>query len=542
MTTKPNEKSTTKVAMKVNQANLINGLKFSFTHKTTVLGELMQNARRAKASQVNFFYCAETKALQVSDDGCGIDSIETLLSVAESGWAPSVVAQEHPFGLGFLSALFACRKISVISKSGYMMVETEKVLAFKPVTIKPVKNWQGITIITLHDIELSADKIHSTLKRLARGFPIPVIFNGVALPRPAAIKTDQTFEDTEFGQVYLHGLENPIDAQYEFDLFLQGLPIYSSHSYSTERHIIHLNSAKFHARLPDRDKLVDEADVIQQVNVLLAIEIEKRLKTMKAAIPAEAFIQYFKMMQHWNLLHLLNDVPLVPVQALSEITSYPVCDTEIYEAFATPIENPLTRTEIEKRGVVNIEDDIHLNGAARYLYAREKDYLIYNGNLDSGHWLQPLVRNLNDEPLTIELVNESHTAQFQGSWCWVNVRFCDRYKIKLGHDMVEITEDGCYQVNDHAEEVIVPKGDSSAQVLCQASSYRNEYDEYQEILYETDQEAFSAFVVANTTKDPADALKRLMPGFYGCPSVYGKSFSVSIDDKGAVESVTVITQ
>ena len=93
--------------MKVNQANLVKGLKYSFTNRTTVLGGLMQNARRAGATQVNFEYASDTKILKVTDDGCGIESIETLLTVAESGWDADVVAQEHPFGIGFLSALFA---------------------------------------------------------------------------------------------------------------------------------------------------------------------------------------------------------------------------------------------------------------------------------------------------------------------------------------------------------------------------------------------------------------------------------------------------
>jgi len=43
---------TNEVAMKVNQANLVKSLRFSFTNKTTVLGELIQNARRAHAAMV----------------------------------------------------------------------------------------------------------------------------------------------------------------------------------------------------------------------------------------------------------------------------------------------------------------------------------------------------------------------------------------------------------------------------------------------------------------------------------------------------------
>lgn len=44
------------VGMQINQANWVRSLRFSFTHKTTVLGELMQNARRAQATQVEFIF------------------------------------------------------------------------------------------------------------------------------------------------------------------------------------------------------------------------------------------------------------------------------------------------------------------------------------------------------------------------------------------------------------------------------------------------------------------------------------------------------
>ena len=103
------------------------------------------------------------------------------------------------------------------------------------------------------------------------------------------------FVTTDIGAVYLQGLQEPLGAQYEFDLYLQGLPIYSSDRYySSRRHIIHLDSARFHARLPDRDKLIDEAEVITRVQVMLAVAIEKRLLLLKAEKPAEDFVRFTK--------------------------------------------------------------------------------------------------------------------------------------------------------------------------------------------------------------------------------------------------------
>lgn len=535
-TQQPNE-----VTMKVNQANLVKSLRFSFTQKTTVLSELMQNARRAQATQVSFNFCAETQMLQVIDDGCGIESIETLLTVAESGWDAELIERECCFGIGFLSALFACRHLNVISKSGSIDVDTGAVLAFKPVTITPVTGWDGLTVLTLHGVDLYEDKITLALRRLARGFPIPVIFNGDTMERAAAVDSGLDFVATEIGAVYLHGLQEPMGAQYEFDVFLQGLPIYSSHNYSSERHIIHLDSARFHARLPDRDKLVNEADVVNEVKAMLAVEIEKRLRRLKAEQTPEKFVRYYDMMRHWHVLSLLNDVPVVPVQALCEIRDYPVCDTEIFDDFERQVVKAMTRAEIEARGVVSIDDDVRTDGAARYLFAREKDYLVYNDKLDRGHWLLPLVQDLNAEELTIECMNETHEVQFQGAWCWIPVRFCDAYRIKLGGAVVEITEDAVYQGQDHGELVIVPTGDGSAQVLTQVSSYRNEWDEHQQSTYEADCEAFIAFVVANTSSDPAQALKRLLPAFCGCPSLYGKSFALALDEKGVVSSVAALS-
>ena len=536
-----NTQQKNEVAMKVNQANLVKSLRFSFTHKTTVLSELMQNARRAQATQVIFNFCPETQVLQVIDDGGGIDSMEALLTVAESGWDVDLIERECCFGIGFLSALFACQYLSVTSKSGSMTVDTDEVLAFKPVTIIPINEWDGLTTIMLHEVDLDTDTITRELRRLARGFPIPVIFNGDIMERAAAIDSGLEFVMTDIGAVYLQGLQEPMGAQYEFDLFLQGLPIYRSHQYSSERHIIHLDSARFHARLPDRDKLVDETEVITQVKAVLAVEIEKRLLRLKAEKTPEAFVRYYAMMRHWHLLSLLNDVPVVPVEALSEIKDYPVCDTEIFDDFEQQVAKAMTRAEIEARGIVSIDDDIRTEGAARYLFAREKDYLIYNGKLDSGHWLLPLVQDLNAEELVIECIHETHEVQFQGDGCGIPVRFCEAYRIKLGGDEVEITADAVYQGQDHGELIIVPKGDSSAQVLAQISSYRNEWDEYQQSTFEQDCDAFVALVVANTTTDPAQALKCLLPAFCGCPSLYGKSFALALDGQGAVTSVAALS-
>lgn len=528
---------TTLVSMQVNQANLVNSLRFSFTHKTTVLGELMQNARRAKATYVGFDFDEATKTLQVTDDGCGIESIATLLTVAESGWDSDVVAQEHPFGIGFLSALFACRHITVASKSGQLSVETADILSFKPVTITPVSHWDNITALTLVGVDFDLPQIEKVLKQLARGFPIPVILNGNPLARAFALDSSLEFIETEIGFVCLQGLDAPGDHCKDIDVYLQGLPIYRSYaSYELlQRHIIHLDSSGFYARLPDRDKLIDQDDVVSKINAVLREEIGKHFVRFKATAEPSHFVGFFEMLRAWDLLPLLNDVPVVPRQVLEEIVDYPVCNEEVYGSFLSLLPKPLTRPALERQGVVNIDDDIQCDGSARYLYAKEKGYLVYVGGLDKGHWLHATVMNL-DEPV-IELVNETHEARFEGDWVSVTVRFCEAYRIHIGDRFVEIAGDALYRGQDKEDDIIMPKGDASGFVLKQVSSYRDEYDGFQESTHENDSYAFSSFVVANTASHPADAMKRLLPGFSGCPALYGKSFAISINDKGNVASV-----
>ena len=43
---------TTETALRVNQEKLVNNLRFSFTNATSVLAEMLQNARRAGATKV----------------------------------------------------------------------------------------------------------------------------------------------------------------------------------------------------------------------------------------------------------------------------------------------------------------------------------------------------------------------------------------------------------------------------------------------------------------------------------------------------------
>lgn len=525
--------------MSVNPANVVNALRHSFTNSTTVLSELMQNSRRAQATSVEFTFDHQINTLTVTDDGCGIESINKLLTVAESGWNADVVAQEHPFGIGFLSALYSCRHITVVSKSGKLMSDTDEILTFQPVSIAPVDDWDGKTVITLQDIGLEFDQIKRKLIELARGFPIPVIFDGQHLSRGCAIDSSSEFIDTEIGSVLLMGLDNKRSCV-DIDVYLQGLPIYrTNRTYgdAIPRHIIHLDPSKFMARLPDRDKLVDEEDVINIIKNALAKQIEGYYLKLKATADPIDFVASYPMLKDWKLLHLLNDVPVIPAFVLQTFVDYPNCDESAFGHYLSPSSVTSTLADLNSQGVVSIDEDIQCDGALYHTFVMQKGHYVYHGGLHPEHWIHGLLKTW--EKPTIELVNETPSAFFKGDWVWVDISFCDYYKITVGDESIEIRGHAVYLGEDRGNKVIMPSFDNTPGVLTQISSYRGEHEDFQQSAYESDQAALHSFCVANRTDDPLVGIRQLLPTQLVCPILYGNSFQLHVNADGNLTVTTL---
>ncbi|OQW64954.1 MAG: hypothetical protein BVN35_22370 [Proteobacteria bacterium ST_bin11] len=524
----------------VNPEKLINNLRFSFTQSTTVLGELMQNARRAGATFVSFEYAEASRTLTVCDDGCGIESLQTLLTVAESGWDVELIETEHAFGVGFLSALFACETISVDSKGGRFSVNTADLLAFQPIMIEPA-DWKGITRLTLTQFKPETDRIVSQLCRLARGFPIEVRFNGASLERLRAITSALPFIETELGDLCLYGLSPGEDWLLQtdyFHLYLQGLPVYHSHHERDPGHVIHLDTRRFFARLPDRDKLIDEAQVIAEVKRVLQREARNRLATLKSELSAEDFVEGYDTLKTYHCLDLLNEVPLLPKQALAVIQEYPIkegCGNVNLAMNA----NAVSRSDVES-GLIKIAelDDLEDVGALRWMFAWHRDYLVFRPGLDQGHWLFQYLIDLNTPAITLDVVGEKHSAYFEGQWVSGQAIFCEQYRLTMNGESVDIDNDAVYDEDQNC--FIVPSKETTGMVVGQASSYHDEWDTYMEAAKEAEEWDFQNFVVANTADQAADALQRLLPSFGSCPALFSRVFQVALGDSGEVVSVAEI--
>lgn len=524
--------------LSVNPANLVKNLRFSFTQATTVLGELMQNARRAGATSVSFDYDETHRQLTVTDNGCGIACLKTLLTVAESGWAADVIEKEQPFGLGFLSALFSCTELAVTSKGGQFVAATADLLAFQPVMVQPVTNWDGLTRLVLSGFKPDANQIENHLPLLAKGFAIDVKLNGKVLERPRALDAGLAFISTDIGDIAIQGCfdgERWLPATGCFHVYLQGLPVYHSTHERYAGHVVHLNPSKFHARLPDRDKLIDQADVIALVQQAIQREARRQLENLKQQLVPIAFVEGYDTLKACHCLDLLNDVPWLPKQVLAAILDYPImegCSTCNLETVGQAV----SQIDIVSGKVKVVElDDLDFTGALPWMFAWQKGFLVYNQTLDSGHWLFNQLLNLNEVKIDLQVIGETHRAFFNGQWIYGLAVFCGSYRLSWDDDHVDIATDALY--HEQQGVFIVPNNDASGAVVRQASTYQDEWDCFNESAKEADEWAFQNFVVANTAADPAQALSRLLASFNSCPALFGKRFEVVIDEMGNVAGV-----
>ena len=209
------------VRVDVNKKNLVRNLGAVYSNANVVLGELLQNARRAGATRVEVNHSDSMASLQVLDDGCGISDFQKLLMIAESGWNQEVVDAEQPYGMGWMATCFAAERVIVESKGKRMRFKTEDALALQDLECEE-SEVSGHTVITLLGCKLS--NVDIKLRELVQGFPIPVTYNGAELPRPYALDGGLPFRATPIGQAYVPALCGQVKySSTSCRVFLQGI-------------------------------------------------------------------------------------------------------------------------------------------------------------------------------------------------------------------------------------------------------------------------------------------------------------------------------
>ena len=512
------------IQVRINEEGALRNQRYAFTDRFTLISELLQNARRAGATHIEVDYDAGAQILVVQDNGGGLDDFQKLLSFHESGWDDATSAEERPFGVGFSKCLYAATRCIVASGHQRVDIDTTAAQAKAAIDVKSLAEAVTGTRIELHGIDLP--DLGSRIETLCLGFPVDVLFNGQPLARPFAAANLATM-GSPIGTVHLTGTR---DGKFSYNtfVFLQGFcvmkPNYGSFD---EVNVVHLDSRQFMARLPDRDKLIDEDVQKKRIDAELAACWRQTLEVAKTQLSPERFVAiYYTAMRAWGQWDLLNDLDVLPVELFDEIVDYPIQDDD--RSYVRQVAVAPTRQAVESGEVTLVSLDwLGDDNAARWMLARAKGYLIFDWiGLSSEHWAWHYVRFLDQETVRVEVVSEQIRVQLEGRWVWPTVILCNSVILRSAKDVAEITDAGVC----HEDVIYIPAGETSGEAVRQASSFIDENDQFMSSDLDADRHALADLIRRLRSVDPVQTLDSLLQelrlGRY--PLLHGKAFQVTV--------------
>lgn len=516
------------IQVRINEEGTLRNQRYAFTDRFTLISELLQNARRAGAAQIEIRYDPASQMLHVTDDGCGIDDFQKLLSFNESGWDANTCVEEQPFGVGFSKCLYAASRCIVASGRQWVDFDTSAALAKSPIEVIQVEESDAIagTRIELHGVDLP--DLAPRIETLCLGFPVPVLFNGKALERRFAEAHLATMP-SPMGTVHLTGKHDGKHSHHTL-VFLQGFCVLNT-SYLPlgEVNVVHLDSRQFVARLPDRDKLIDEDMQRKRIEAELKEGWRRILEVAKTQLSPDRFVEiYYPAMRAWGHVDLLNDLDLLPCELFDTIVGYPILDHASHRDYVQSVTVAPTREAIESGAVTLVDLDwLDDDNAGHWMLVKARGYLVFGWNgLHADHWVHHHVRYFEFEALTVEALSEQHHTVLEGRWVWPTVILCEAVRIKVGGETVEITDAGVY----HGDTLYIPAGESSGEPVRQASSFTDENDQFLEGDLNADRDALADLICRLRSVDPVQTLDSLMQtlklGKY--PLLHGKTFQLNV--------------
>lgn len=153
-----------------------------------ILGELLQNSRRAGASRIDIACCADQDGacLTLVDDGTGVADPQTMIALGDSGWSQHIHEAEDPAGMGVFSLAGKDTRISTRhadADTGWSVhVPADGWTGAKDIAVVPLARPVGTTITFLMP-GLSEQTTERILREVAKFYPLPVFFNGAQVPR-----------------------------------------------------------------------------------------------------------------------------------------------------------------------------------------------------------------------------------------------------------------------------------------------------------------------------------------------------------------------
>ena len=523
------------VRVQSDTSTLLHALQATFTDHAKVLGELLQNGRRAKATRIDI--TVTDKAIVFADDGVGIEDPSVLLSIAKSGWDEGTMKDDSPYGIGWLSCLFACETVSVQSKGKHLIAMTEDLMALKPVVVNESAEI-GVTEIRLLNHRLGCVSIVvSRIKSLVRGFPIPVFVNEEEAARPDALEVGEWIE----GEISFIRRSHALDLGSNPRYFLQGQPIHiRSQSYGNNP--IHLKSPQVKGRLPERDC------VLEPVRVNEALKVDARNAAINQAQYLASVLDFATLraradvLAELDLLHLLDAGGELPGDLLSLVHEHPQLDPDTYSPWfiSSYGEKGLEALKTSGKKIYVLEGCDSAEELLGLHYVRAADGLVLLGKYGGREqayisWLRRYAEIIEVDCSQFEITPIEQVGEGDIDLYEVNgVVFAKA--VALSHpDLPTQTLKECAIFDTKEGILCVTEGSPVNTAVCQCSDFLDEDDRVDEAyrdqnLDELHLQMLEIFGSAEPHELFAQVLTDCLPSLPG--SVKGKSFTVTIDAMG----------
>lgn len=560
------------ISIQVNETNLLKNTGQLFSSTSTVISELMQNARRAKATEVCFYTEPESEDLVVIDNGEGVKNFRKLLHVAESGWDEATKKEEKPFGMGFLSCLFAADSVIVESKGESAVIESQKAINREAIMVESTGSATPGTKITLKNFK-SPEGIEKLLGKhlsiLAAGFPIKVYWNELEIKSQFNVNVLDNLQEVDgvlvsLGSGIFTDLDPEHSSRHAVFAYLQGLPIYCSNEFGRKIPnaydvVLHLVGDEFVPRMPDRNKLIDEDLQEKKFEKIINSVVHKELLKLKDTISSEEMLKYWSLAKTYRCSHIFNDVPMLPAHVLSIPFATPIH----YQYFHGSEKNwemctrNITQAEVESGEVKLVSYEVfdcEQHTGAPWVLGNALGWLNLSESLHHDHWALKHISLFNHHHeedadfrelnVMIEPVGAIIAAEEMKSG-WVHqvskIIVCDHYIAK--------TSDGKYsaEVSDYATSgyvndefcLVVPKGDVNPGYIIEQIADFLVDDDFYESDRDLEQSRLNTVVAALRGGAPEDTLRQVV--LDGCISNYsnlrGKTFVIAVAENGEVQFI-----
>lgn len=516
------------IRLKTNQHQLIANLRHAFT-PASMLGELLQNARRAKAQHIEVI--VDNNTLIVRDDGTGIADLQTLIFIAESGWDQELKERENAFGLGILSTLYFAEYLSVHSRDQAFRAATAAIIHGDAIEVHPAVPRLG-SEIQLEGVKSPQATLTlsqwaaAQLERLCEAFPVPISFNGVDFPRPLADPT-LPWREAAVGKVLLN-LDTPPS---RWRCFLQGLPLGGRYSTDPRQQVVLLRDDMI-ARLPDRQHLLNEETDNRRIQDAINAAYRQALFEAKEQLSGSDFVSsYAETCLSSSNADLLNDVPFAPRAWFRNWEGEPPGYRRFWDHH--PLSGIVARLDLEEKGVWSIESDGREELAAESYLAARQAFLLEEPRIDEQHWLRQVRLTTTSDQVCIHhgaiLYREDALPLAEA----LELVLVEALNVSLKG------EPGQYPVKALRQDDTLYLTPSVDCVTPLVSDYifDDRYDEDAEV---EDDETLSTFIAVGCSQVPSEVVKALLPRalrFASQPKLANAEVQLVFDSEGKLLEV-----